>query len=252
MIAHAAEDPEGTARATDVEPWTTDPTFTTDVLRRADDLYRGQSSHSLMAMKVKTKHWTRTLALESWSLGTEYALVRILAPKKEKGTATLKSNTDLFTYLNKTERTIKITGGMMGARWMGSHFTNDDLIKETRLSQDYDVRSIKSSVVEGRPAYIFELTPKPDTPVVWGKIVLSVDPSNLIPIQEVFYDEDGEAIRILRFSDLRTIDDRIIPTVLRMTPLDEPDEYTEISYRTLEFDIEIERNDFSLQNLQRL
>lgn len=105
--------------------------FPVYVMNKIDDQYRGGMSHGTMTMKVKTKHWTREMTLESWTLGKSYSLMRILKPKKEKGSATLKAKNDLFTYLSKTGRTIKITSGMMGGSWMGSHFTNDDLVRHT-------------------------------------------------------------------------------------------------------------------------
>ena len=106
------------------------PEFARALLQKVDDMYRGEQSHGVMEMEVKTRHWTRSMSLESWSKGKEYSLVRILEPKKDRGTATLKDRHDLFTYLNNTGRTVKISGAMMGGSWMGSHFTNDDLVRE--------------------------------------------------------------------------------------------------------------------------
>jgi hypothetical protein len=154
------------------------------VMNKIDDQHRGAKSHGVMQMKVKTKHWTREMSLESWSLGKSYSLVRILEPKKEKGNATLKANNDFFTYLSKTGRTVKITSGMMGGSWMGSHFTNDDLIRHTRLSEDYDIELAFEGEAGGEDICRFELTPKPDAPVVWGKVEISVRQSDLQPISQ--------------------------------------------------------------------
>ena len=108
------------------------------ILDRIDDLYRGKSSHAIMRMAVVTENWTRELELESWSMGKEKSLMRILSPRKEKGTATLKSGKQMWNYLPKVDRVIKIPSSMMGSSWMGSHFTNDDLVKESRMAEDYD------------------------------------------------------------------------------------------------------------------
>ena len=155
------------------------PEFGGWVMRKLDDQYRGDQSHAWMKMKVKTEHWSRTMAKEAWSRGTDYSLVRILRPRKEKGTATLKANSDLFTYLNKTGRTIKITSGMMGGSWMGSHFTNDDLIRHSRLSRDYHIKKLRDGNRDGVAVYQFQLTPKPNAPVVWGKLVITVRKADL-------------------------------------------------------------------------
>ena len=106
------------------------------ILREIDDLWRGESSHGRFSMLVKTRHYTRSLQMEGWSKGTEQTLMRILKPLKERGTATLKSGSTIYTYLPRTDRTIRLTSGMMMGSWMGSHFTNDDLVKESRMDED--------------------------------------------------------------------------------------------------------------------
>lgn len=229
-----------------------DPGFVEYLLNRVDDLHRGESSHGLMQMKVSTKHWTRSMAMESWSLGEDYSLVRILEPKKERGTATLKAKEDLFTYLSKTGRTIKITGAMMGGSWMGSHFTNDDLVKGTRLAEEFTADSAEGPIIDGEATYLITLTPKPDAPVVWGKIEIMIRQGDLMPAQEIFYDEDGNPARKLELSDFRTLGDRTFPARMRMTPLDKPGEYTEIRYAKIEFNVGLERSFFTLQRLQSI
>ena len=226
------------------------PDFAVKALRRIDDLYRGKSSHGLMEMEVKTKHWTRQIAMESWSLGEDYSLVRIVFPKKAAGTATLKSNDDLFTYLSKTGRTIKITGGMMAGSWMGSHFTNDDLVQGARLSDDFVITREKSG--ESPDTYVFRLVPKPDAAVVWGRIDATIRRSDLQPVEQRFYDEDGELSRKMIFSDIKTIAGKTLPTRIRMEPMDKPGEYTEMRHKRIEFDVAIDESFFTLQKLRSL
>ncbi len=91
-------------------------------------------------------------------------IARILEPKKERGSATLKAGNELFTYLSKTGRTIKISGTMMGASWMGSHFTNDDLVRETRLSDDYTAVQLAAEPRDGEAVHRFELRPRARPP----------------------------------------------------------------------------------------
>lgn len=231
-------------------PTPEDPQFAAWMMDHIDDLYRGASSHGLMEMHVKTKHWTRQIAMESWSLGEDYSLVRIVAPKKERGTATLKANDDLFTYLSKTGRTIKITGGMMGSSWMGSHFTNDDLVRDNRLIDSFEVR--RATTRETAETYVFELMAKPDAPVVWGKVEIVVRRADLLPVEQTFYDEDLEAARRLTFSAYQEMAGRTLPTVMRMEPLDGSGEFTEVRQRRLELDIALEPTFFSLQKLRTL
>src|SRR5262245_44434279 len=168
------------------------------------------------------------MSLESWSKGKDYSLVRILEPKKDRGTATLKDRHDLFTYLSNTGRTVKIAGAMMGGSWMGSHFTNDDLVRETRLSDDYDIKTLPEEKLEGVDVYRFQLLPQPNRPIVWGKVEVLVRKSDLQPLQQIFYDEDKKPVRTLELRDFKTIGGRLRPTVMVMRPLDGSDEYTRV------------------------
>ncbi|MCP4604799.1 MAG: outer membrane lipoprotein-sorting protein [Proteobacteria bacterium] len=222
------------------------------VMNKIDDQYRGAKSHGIMEMKVKTKHWTRTMSLESWSMGRSYSLVRILKPKKEKGTATLKAKNDLFTYLSKTSRTIKITSGMMGGSWMGSHFTNDDLVRHTRLAEDYVIELTFEGQAAGTDVYRFTLTPKPDAPVVWGKLEITVRQSDLQPLNQVFFDEDGHKVRVLEFSDHKKVGDRVMPMKMFIKPLDKSGEFTMVTWKEIDFNVTLSKSFFSIQRLKSL
>jgi hypothetical protein len=171
--------PTGSALAQDEVPDPESAEFATYIMNKIDDQYRGEKSHGVMEMTVQTKHWKRSIKMESWSLGKDYSLMRILKPRKEKGNATLKAKGDLFTYLSKTSRTIKIASGMMGGSWMGSHFTNDDLIRHTRLSEDYKIEMTFKGEENEQAVYRFTLTPNPNAPVVWGKLDITVRQSDL-------------------------------------------------------------------------
>jgi hypothetical protein len=228
------------------------PEFGTWVMRKLDDQYRRDKSHGVMRLDIKTKHWSRSLTAEAWSMGTDYSLVRILKPNKEKGSATLKSQGDLFTYLNKTSRTIKISSGMMGGSWMGSHFTNDDLVQNTRLSRDFIIKKTFDGDVAGTAVYGFTVTPKPDAPVVWGKIKVTIRQSDLEPLSQVFYDEDGVKVRRLSFMDHREIAGRVVPMKMVMRPLDGSGEYTRMRWLKLDFDVKLSKSFFSLRKLKSM
>ena len=221
------------------------------ILRQIDDLWRGDSSHSLFSMKIKTAHYTRTLRLEGWSLGTEKTLVRILAPKKEQGVSSLKSGKHLYTYLPRTDRTIRLTSSMMMGSWMGSHFTNDDLVQESRRERDYDIDISFEGVRDGQNIIEFTLIPKADAAVVWGKVMLTVLAETLLPVEELYYDEDFNPARTIIFSDMKELGGQVRPAKMRVVPSDKPDEYTEIVYQVLELDIPLDDSFFSLNQLKR-
>ena len=140
-----------------------------EIVDRVDRMLRGDSSWGRLEMAVVTRRWERNVTLEIWSEGTEQALIKVLKPKKEEGTATLKVGSDMWNYLPKIDRTIRVPSSMMMASWMGSHFTNDDLVKESRLIRDYDIEIAYEGEREGVEVYEFLLTPHPEAPVVWAR-----------------------------------------------------------------------------------
>jgi hypothetical protein len=220
------------------------------ILRQVDDLWRGESSHAVISMMVKTIHYTRKIRMEAWSKGKDRSLIIILTPLREKGTASLKSGSSIYSYLPKTDRTIRLTAGMMMSSWMGSHFTNDDLVKESRLSDSYGADITFEGVRDGAQVIEFTLIPKPDAAVVWGKIVYLVR-SDHLPLNALYYDEDMELIRTMTFDKPKTMDNRLFPTVLRVTPEDKPDEFTELVYEKMKFNIDLDDAFFSISRLKR-
>ena len=221
------------------------------ILAEIDDLWRADSSAATVTMRVVTAHYSRTVTMESWTLGKERSLVRIVAPLKEKGTATLKSGAAIYTYLPKTDRTIRLTSSMMLGSWMGSHFTNDDLVKESRLADDYDPEIVFEGLRDEHRIIEFALKPKPEAPVVWGRIVTTVLADGYLPLLSRYYDEDGQLARTVTFSEIKEMGGRRLPAVMRVVPADKPDEYTELVYEKIAFGQAIPEAFFSLQEIRR-
>jgi len=227
------------------------PTSPREILDYVDDLYRGASARGKMTMKVVTEHWTREMALEFWSKGEDRSLVRILSPAKDKGTASLKSGKDMWNYLPKVKRVVKVPSSMMGGSWMGSHFTNDDLVKESRMADDYTFKT----TFEGKrgAAEVIEITciPKKDAAVVWGKVVVTVRSGDYLPLSLVSYDEGLKLARTMTFSDVRTLGGRTVPSRMLMVPADKPKESTTVIYTEIEFEAPISDDVFSIRTLSR-
>ncbi|MGD8868851.1 MAG: outer membrane lipoprotein-sorting protein [Gemmatimonadales bacterium] len=221
-----------------------------DIIDRVDRILRGESSHGTASMEIVTEHWERSMTMEIWSLGTDYSLIRVTAPKSEEGTATLKAGDDIWNYLPRVDRTIKIPPSMMMSSWMGSHFTNDDLVKESRLVDDYDIEIAFEGDRDGVRVWEFELTPKPEAAVVWGSILYRVRKEDLMPLWAKYYDEDGKLVRTMTFSDFRVMGGRLIPAALEVQPENKPGEHTRVQYSELEFNIDIDTDFFSLRNLR--
>lgn len=222
-----------------------------ELLVAADDAQRGDSSEAVMAMEVKTSRYTRSMKMKALSKGTENSLVTILEPAKDAGVSTLKVGDNLWNYLPKVDRTMKVPAGMMSGSWMGSHFSNDDLVRESRLSEDFTAKfTQKPSEEKPEQSYVIELIPKPDAPVVWGKVVAQIS-TDRVPEQFTYFDEKGNLVRTMAFADVQEIDGRKVPMSMTLTPADKPGEYTKMHYDALKFDIELSDRTFTLESLKR-
>ncbi len=221
-----------------------------EIMDRVDQMLRGESSTGTVQMKVATRRWNRSMTLRIWSEGTDKALIRILAPRKNRGTATLRVGSNMWNYLSKIERVIRVPTSMMMGAWMGSHLTNDDLVKESRLVRDYDIGISFEGEKEGVPVWEFELVPKPEAPVVWGRIVYRVRQADLLPVWARYYGEDEALKRTMSFSDYAVMGGRRIPTRMSIVPENKPGEFTEMIYKDLSFDVPIAEKTFSLSNLR--
>lgn len=218
-----------------------------ELIRRVEQQYSGQSSISKVDMTVVTGHWERHLTMESWSLGRERFLVRILAPAKEKGVATLKVEREVWNFLPKVDRVIRIPPSMMGGAWMGSHITNDDLVKANHIDEDY----LFTLLAEDDSQWTIMGRPKPDAPVIWGKIIYVVLKDNLVPRKIEYFDEEEVMVRRIIFDDVQTLGDRTVPLKMTVLPLEKPEEKTVMHYRELRFDVDLQSDFFSLAQLKR-
>lgn len=217
------------------------------LMRGMDDLYQGDSSESVMTMQIDTEHFSRTLTVQTWSKGPDHALMKILAPLKEKGTTTLKADNEIWNYLPKINRVIKVPSSMMGAGWMGSHFTNDDLLKENRYSDDYDCLISERNEQD----IVIACTPHEDAALVWGRVDMTMDAVSKLPKQVQYFDEDFVATRTMAFGAVAERDGRTIPTQMEVTLAEKPGERTLVIYDSIRFDVDIDDSMFTIMALKR-
>lgn len=221
-----------------------------DVMDYIDDLYRSESSRSRMRMTVERERGTRTLEMEAWSKGDDEALIVIREPAREAGTATLRTEEGLWNYAPRADRLIRIPTGLLSDSWMGSHFTNDDLMRETSYLDDYDA-SLSWTERDGRRRLEATLTPKPDAPVVYSKLVFHITPEDWVPIRADYYDGE-DVVRSMIFEDIQSISGKKIPMRMILQPNDSPDEQTVVEYLELELNVPVDDELFSRQGLRRV
>lgn len=219
------------------------------VIDHLDELYRAGSSHAIMTMTVVRERGTRELTIESWSMGDDEALMVIRSPAREAGTATLRTEEGLWNYAPRADRLIRIPTGLLSESWMGSHFTNDDLMRETSYQDDYETE-LSWEQRNGERRLLVTMTPRPGAPVVYTRVLFWLTPDDWIPVAQEFYDR-GELIRTMTFDRVRTVDGRRIPMRMTLTPADEPDQRTVMEYSELELDVPVDPELFTRRGLRR-
>lgn len=220
------------------------------LITRTERVMDGKSSVAVMKMAIKTPAFERTVKMKVWSKGRDYSLVQVLeGGARDTGMMTLKREKQLWNYLPQAGRVMKLPSGMMGDSWMGSDFTNDDLVKGSSLAADFEARVDKTGEHDGRKAWFITLTPKPSATVVWGRVELVLDRESCLPLEQRFFDEDGKLARRMAFAELKKVGWRTYPMKLTVTPA-ETGRQTAITYESIELDGDIADDTFSLRRLQ--
>lgn len=223
-----------------------------EIIRKADEKFRGNSSQGEMTMIIERPSWSREVTMKNWTLGNHYSLIYITAPAKEKGQVFLKRNKEMWNWVPSIERMIKIPPSMMMQSWMGSDFTNDDLVRESSLAKDYSHKLLGEEKLEGYDCYKIELIPNDDAPVVWGKIIMWVAKTDYLWLKGEYYDEDESLVNTEILKDIKMMGNRKMPTRLEMIPADKPGQKTILIFKNIEFDIKIDEAFFSQQNMRKV
>lgn len=223
-----------------------------EIITKADDKNRGETSQGEMKMTIIRPGWERTVSMKSWSKGTDYFLIYITAPAKEKGQVFLKREKEMWNWVPSIERMIKIPPSMMMQSWMGSDFTNDDLVKQSSLVIDYEHSLLENEIVREQDCFKIELIPKPDAPVVWGKIISWITKDGFNLWKSEYYDEDGYLVNIENASLIKKMGNREIPTRMEIIPADDEGKKTVLEFIDLVFDEPLDDNFFTQQNMKKI
>jgi len=220
------------------------------IVKKTDDLYRASTSEALVEMEIITPHWQRTLKMDTWSMGLDKTFIRILEPKKERGIATLRIGNEMWNFLPKTNKVIKIPPSMMMSSWMGSDFTNDDLVKEFTFLESYHFEMTTPENPEEGTLYV-KCRPKEGLPIVWGYIIIAVREQGYMPLWQKYYDEKGKLMREAIFKDIKAFGKREIPSVMELIPKTKEGNKTVLRYLEATFDTKIDEEIFTLRNLRK-
>ncbi len=223
-----------------------------EIVQKAHDLMQGETNYSEMTMTVHRPKWDRTISFKSWMKGSDYALIYITEPAKEKGQVFLKRKTEMWNWVPSIDRTIKIPPSMMMQSWMGSDMTNDDLVNESSIVNDYSQKILGQENLQSYDCYKIELIPNEDAPVVWGKIICWISKTEYYTLKNEYYDEDGQLVNVERLSQVKKFGDRSIPTRFEIEPVNKSDHITVMEILNIRFNEKIDDSFFSIQNMKAI
>ncbi|MDR9366600.1 MAG: outer membrane lipoprotein-sorting protein [Balneolaceae bacterium] len=223
-----------------------------EIVRQAYEKMEGESSRAEITMKIVRPNWDRSVSMKSWSLGEDYSLILITAPARDEGTSFLMRNNEIWNWLPDVNRTIKMPPSMMSQSWMGSDFSNNDLVRESSVITDYTYSLLEDETVDGYDCYKIEMIPKPDAPIVWDRVVSFISKDEYLNLRVEYYDEDDEMVRVMTGSEVEQLGGRLLPTRMEMIPVEDEGNRTIITYQDIEFDIDISERFFSIQNMKRV
>jgi len=223
----------------------------TEIVRKADEKFNGESSgFSIMTMTVIRPSWQRSIEFKSWSMGRDYSLALITAPAREKGQSFLKRKSEMWCWNPAISRLIKLPPSMMSQGWMGSDYTNDDILRESSVINDYTHEIEKLETIDGRECYKIILTAKENAGILWSRQIWWVDTKEFIVIRTELYDEDGYLARTEKASEMKVFDGRMLPSVIELVPADNEGYKTILTIKEMKFNTAIDESFFSQQNMK--
>ena len=222
------------------------------VIEKADALQRGETNEGEMSMTIIRPKWERKITMKSWSKGTDYSMTYITSPVKDKGQVFLKRKSEMWNWVPTINRMIKLPPSMMSQGWMGSDYSNDDILKESSIVVDYNHKIIGNDIIEGLDCFKIELIPKEDAAVVWGKVYKWISKNEFWQLKTEYYDEDDELIRTEIASEIKQFSDRKLPSKLEIIPADKPNQRTVVNIISSKFNVKLDDGFFSQQNMKRV
>ena len=225
----------------------------TEIVRKTDEKLNGETTgYSVMSMTIIRPAWQRTVEFRGWTMGDDYALTLITAPAREKGQTFLKRKNEMWSWNPSISRLIKLPPSMMSQGWMGSDYTNDDILRESSVVEDYTHTIDGEEEIFGRQCYKVKLLAKPDSDVLWGHQLWWIDNKEFIVLKAELYDEDGILVRTEYGKEMKILDGRFLPTVIELIPADSPGNMTVLKIIEMKFNVRMEESFFSQQNMKTI
>jgi outer membrane lipoprotein-sorting protein len=158
----------------------------------------------------------------------------------------------MWSWNPTISRLIKLPPSMMSQGWMGSDYTNDDILKESSVVNDYNHTVVGEEEYDGRMCYKIQMVAKENAAVIWGHQLRWIDKKDFLFLKSELYDEDGYLVRTELGSEIKSMDGRLIPTRIELIPAEEEDQKTIIEIKDIKFNQDIKDSFFSQQNMKRI
>lgn len=222
------------------------------IIKRSDEKLKGETNTATLKMTIVRPSWKREMELKTWGKGDDYSLILVTAPARDKGAAFLMREKEIWNWQPSIDRVIKLPPSMMMQSWMGSDFTNDDLVKQSSMVEDYTHELLGREEIEGRSCYKIEMVPKEDAAVVWGKLLIWIDVEEYMQLKIEFFDEDDYLVNTMYGKNIKEMDGKILPAILEVIPAEDEGHKTIIEYVSLKFEVPLKESFFSVQNMKRV
>lgn len=223
-----------------------------EIVKKSDEKMRGETSQVDMTIKTVRPTWSREMNIHAWMKGNDMAMLLVKSPARDKGIVYLKRKKEVWNWMPSLEKIIKLPPSMMSQSWMGTDFTNDDLVKESSIVDDYNHNIVGDTVIDNRPSYKIQMIPKPEAAVVWGKLIVCIDKKDLLQLHVRFYDEEGVLINTMNSYDVKVMDGRLIPTRFEMIPADKNNQKTVMIYNSIKYNKPISDGFFTTEKMKTL
>jgi hypothetical protein len=221
-----------------------------EIVQRTEDKMRGKTSQATIVVKTIRPNWTREMRLKTWMKGNDYSTILITSPARDKGIVFLKRKKEVWNWMPSIEKIIKLPPSMMSQSWMGTDFTNDDLVKESSLVTDYNHAFGNDTTIDSRDCFQIVMTPKSDAAVIWGKLITCIDKEKMVQLHARFYDESNDLINIMNAYEVKMMDGRLIPTRFEMIPANKRNQRTEMKYELVIFNRIIDESLFTTEKMR--
>jgi outer membrane lipoprotein-sorting protein len=230
---------------------TGDPTAE-QILKKAEQKLTASTIEADLDITIKRPKWTKTMGLKTWGKGSDYAMAYVKSPAKDAGTVYLKAGNDVYNYLPKIKKTVKLPANLLSQNWMGTDMSTDDIVKLTKLTTDYKATLAGSVTLSDRDCYVLLLLPKPDASVLWGKMVLAIDKQDYIQMKTLFYDEDMELVNTVIASQVKNMGGKMLASKMVMIPAGKKGQTTTVIYSSMKFDSPISASFFTKSNMSNV